>query len=51
MELFNRFDIYRQTFDSEDLYEVSRGLITELIIYFNKYASDLIDDTPNRFVY
>ena len=50
MELFNRFDIYRQTFDSEDLYEVSRGLITELIIYFNKYASDLIDDTPNRFV-
>ncbi len=43
MDLFNRFDIYRQTFDGQDLYEVSKGLITEIIIYFNKYASDLID--------
>ena len=50
IEIFNRFDIYRQTFDGEDLYEVSRGLLTELIIYFNKYASDLIEDSPNRFV-
>lgn len=50
MGLFDRFDTYRKTFDGEDLYEVSKGLITELIIYFNKYASDLIEETPNRFV-
>ena len=50
MELFDRFDTYRKTFDDEDLYEVSKGLIKELIIYFNKYASDLIEETPNRFV-
>ncbi len=50
LELFDRFDLYRETFDGEDLYEVSKGLITEIIIYFNKFAPDLKDVSLKQYV-
>ena len=35
-DIFKRLDNYRTEFDGESLYEISKCLLTELIIYFNK---------------
>lgn len=40
IDIFKRLDNYRKEFDGESLYEISKCLLTELIIYFNKYAQN-----------
>ena len=49
-DIFERLDNCRKEFDGETLYEISKCLLTELIIYFNKYAKDTKSEKNNTIV-
>ena len=50
LDIFKRLDNYRDTFDGDELYELAKGALTELIIYYNKYAPEEIDGQKQQIV-